>query len=166
MLLLTGGFRLVVVVAVVAIALGPRPASAAEDVAKAVEKQVGEQVRVITHDALGFPKKIRGTRADTRYEADFDDVFEDMARTGKWPLNTDKVMNQVDVFYSRRCCRSRFCFWRCLSSSYTITVSYPTLTISSFLIVFEYLTKYANNFKRTVIIIRFRNYRKFLYARS
>ena len=94
MLLLTGGFRLVVVVAVVAIALGPRPASAAEDVAKAVEKQVGEQVRVVTHDALGFPKKIRGTRADTRYEADFDDVFEDMARTGKWPLNTDKVMNQ------------------------------------------------------------------------
>ena len=94
MLLLTGGFRLVVVIAVVAIALGPRPASAAEDVAKAVEKQVGEQVRVVTHDALGFPKKIRGTRADTRYEADFDDVFEDMARTGKWPLNTDKVMNQ------------------------------------------------------------------------
>ena len=92
MLLLTGGFRLVVVVAVVAIALGPRPASAAEDVAKAVEKQVGEQVRVVTHDALGFPKKIRGTRADTRYEADFDDVFEDMARTGKWPLNTDKVI--------------------------------------------------------------------------
>ena len=103
MLLLTGGFRLVVVVAVVAIALGPRPASAAEDVAKAVEKQVGEQVRVVTHDALGFPKKIRGTRADTRYEADFDDVFEDMARTGKWPLNTDKVMNQV-AFYTLSFC--------------------------------------------------------------
>ena len=164
MLLLTGVYRLVVV-AVVAIALGPRPASAAEDVAKAVEKQVGEQVRVITHDALGFPKKIRGTRADTRYEADFDDVFEDMARTGKWPLNTDKVMNQVDVF-TLVAVVVLVLFWRCLLSSYTITVSYPTLTILAFLIVFEYLTKYANNFKRTVIIIRFRNYRKFLYARS
>ena len=118
MLLLTGGFRLVVVVAVVAIALGPRPASAAEDVAKAVEKQVGEQVRVVTHDALGFPKKIRGTRADTRYEADFDDVFEDMARTGKWPLNTDKVMNQVAFIH-------------------TIKISYPTLTILAFFNVFE-----------------------------
>ena len=120
MLLLTGGFRLVVVVAVVAIALGPRPASAAEDVAKAVEKQVGEQVRVVTHDALGFPKKIRGTRADTRYEADFDDVFEDMARTGKWPLNTDKVMNQVAFIH-------------------TIKVSYPTLTILAFFNVFEFI---------------------------
>ena len=120
MLLLTGGFRLVVVVAVVAIALGPRPASAAEDVAKAVEKQVGEQVRVVTHDALGFPKKIRGTRADTRYEADFDDVFEDMARTGKWPLNTDKVMNQVACIH-------------------TIKVSYPTLTILAFFNVFEFI---------------------------
>ena len=138
MLLLTGGFRLVVVVAVVAIALGPRPASAAEDVAKAVEKQVGEQVRVVTHDALGFPKKIRGTRADTRYEADFDDVFEDMARTGKWPLNTDKVMNQVDVF-TLVAVAILVLFRRCLLSSYTRTVSYPTLTILAFLIVFEFI---------------------------
>ena len=117
MLLLTGGFRLVVVVAVVAIALGPRPASAAEDVAKAVEKQVGEQVRVVTHDALGFPKKIRGTRADTRYEADFDDVFEDMARTGKWPLNTDKVMKSV-AFCTYYCslvsCFNQSCILNCL----------------------------------------------------
>lgn len=82
---------LFVVVVVVVATLGTRPAEAAEDMAKAVEKQVGEPVRVITHDGLGWPKKIRGTRADSRFEADFDNIFEEMRRTGTWPLNSAQV---------------------------------------------------------------------------
>ena len=93
MLFINGGPRLLLVVVVVAIILGPRPAEAAEDMAKAVERQVGEPVRVITTDGLGFPKKVRGVRADSRFEADFDNIFEEMRRTGKWPLTSEQVRN-------------------------------------------------------------------------
>ena len=91
MLFVNGGPRLLLVVVVIAVALGTRPAEAAEDMAKAVERQVGEPVRVTTHDGLGFPKKVRGVRADSRFEADFDNIFEEMRRTGKWPLTSEQV---------------------------------------------------------------------------
>jgi hypothetical protein len=87
-MLFSSGRGIVVVVVIIAFVVSlSEPADAAEDLSKRVEKLVGEPVRVVTHDGLGFPKRIKGLRADSQYEADFDKVVEDALRTGAWTIS-------------------------------------------------------------------------------
>jgi hypothetical protein len=81
----------IVVVAIILVVFAPEPANGADDIAKRVEKLVGEPVRVISHDGLGFPKRIKGLRADSQYEADFDRVLESALRTGAWTVSDGEV---------------------------------------------------------------------------